>query len=199
MASWLLLPPARSAGRWLAGGRCRAAAGHADPRMPPPQHCVVIDRAGLRRTAFQGRADPGDGQGYGLLEQWIARLDCYTVREEGADEFSGDVLAVLCPSRPVTDDFRRRLIRYVAAGGKLLVIDSPENQGSTADGLLAPFGLSIRRDQSWKGRLTHGEPAFAGWRPAVDIDFAWQVPAAPMATLGQLPVAATAALSARGR
>jgi hypothetical protein len=189
------------------------------PECLRPQPCVVIDRALSAVPLSEGEKTQGEGKGYGLLEQWIARLDCYTIRKDGndgADEFSGDLLAVLCPSRPVTDDFRRRLCRYVAAGGKLLVIDSPENKNSTADDLLAPLGLSIRRDRLLKGRLEekgrparstgilpvpekHGPdaratgPGASPLLPAVDVEAAWQVTGGePIAAIGGLPVAATA-------
>ncbi len=66
--------------------------------------------------------------------------------------FSGDVLVAICPSRSVSDEFRRQLEQYVDGGGKLLVIDSPENANSTANSLLWPFGMSIHHDRAWKGR-----------------------------------------------
>jgi hypothetical protein len=127
-----------------------------DLKQRHPQRCVVIDRTASNVPLSNGLYTTGGGEGYGLLEQWIARLDCWTVRREDGESFSGDVLAVICPSRSVSETYRQRLEQYVSGGGKLLVIDSPENANSTADFLLNPFGLSIRHDNdnSVNGRLT---------------------------------------------
>ena len=130
----------------------------------------------------------GDGEGYGMLESWIARLGCYTVREEGAEAFSGDAMVVICPSRSVPDEFREKLKQYVADGGKLLVIDSPENAGSTANSVLWPFGMSIHHDRAWKGKLST-----AAQLPAVDVAAANEVVGGqPVARLAEWPVAAAA-------
>ncbi len=129
----------------------------------------------------------GGGQGYGMLEAWIPRLGCYTVRKDGPEAFSGDALVVICPSRSATEDFYDGLLQYVAGGGKLVVIDAPENAGSTANSLLWPFGLSIHHDQAWKGKLTTSSRL-----PVVDITSANQVSGGqPVGKLDKLPVIAT--------
>ena len=66
---------------------------------------------------------------------------------------SGDVLVVVCPTKSVSEEFRAGLIDYVADGGKLLVIDSPDVVGSTANSLLWPFGMSVDHSASRKGKL----------------------------------------------
>jgi hypothetical protein len=76
----------------------------------------------------------------------------------------------------------------VAQGGKLLVIDSPENTGSRANSLLWPFGLSIHHDRAWTGKLSTTVKL-----PTVDIAGANEVTGGrPVGKLDQLPVAATA-------
>jgi hypothetical protein len=147
---------------------------------------VVIDRTTSTVPLSKGADTQGDGAGYGLLEQWIARLGCYTVRQEGPDAFSGDALVILCPSQSVTPKFREQLTQYVADGGKLLVIDSPENTGSKANSLLNLFGLSIRYDRTLQGKLT----GTALW-PAVDIAGAFQVTGGQaLVKLENIPIAA---------
>jgi hypothetical protein len=134
----------------------------------------------------KGAYTQGSGSGYGLLEQWLARLDCNTVRKEGAQAFTGDVLVVICPTRPVPDKFRRQLETYVNDGGKLLVIDSPENADSRANSLLWPFGLSIARDHAWKGKLTTTVKL-----APVDVETACEVVGGqPVARIDKYPVAA---------
>ena len=148
----------------------------------------MIDRTTSVVPLSKGADTQGNGQGYGLLEQWIARLGCYTVRKEGPEAFSGDALVVICPSRSAMEDFRDELSQYVAGGGKLLVIDSPENAGSTANSLLWPFGLSIHHDRAWKGKLSTSSRL-----PVVDVTGANQVSGGqPVGKLDQLPVVATA-------
>jgi hypothetical protein len=123
-----------------------------------------------------------------MLEASIARLGCYTVRKDGPETFSGDAMVIICPSRSVSDEFREKLKQYVADGGRLLVIDSPENVGSTAHGLLWPFGISIHHDRAWKGRLST-----AAQLPLVDVVAANEVVGGrPVARLAEWPVAAAA-------
>ena len=162
--------PAESGGLWLvllAGGTCGwvvagvavAAVGCRAMPVPVPKPdralpCVVIDRTTSQVPLCKGADAQGDGKGYGMFEQWIPRLGYYTRRASGPDAFSGDALVVFCPSRSVSPQFRDRLERYVAQGGKLLVVDSPENDASTANSLLGPFGLSFDHDRPVSGVLT---------------------------------------------
>ena len=84
--------------------------------------------------------------------------------------------------------FSDRLLKYVAEGGKLLVIDSPENTASTADDLLRPFGLSFLRRHPCRGTLSLAD----AW-PAIAVEQAWEIAGGrPVARLGRRPVAATA-------
>jgi len=135
-----------------------------------PERCIVIDRTLSDVPLSKGPYSEGGGRGYGLLEQWFARLDAHTVRLQGAEVFSGDVLAVIYPSRSVSDEYLERLRDYVSFGGKLLVIDSPENAGSTANSLLQPFGLLMHMERTWKGRLTVSDAL-----PQVEVARAWEV------------------------
>ena len=168
---------------WTAG--CLAAvAVHRSTFLPPEptdrKFRVVIDRTvsdvPLGRGAF---SEGEEGAGYGLLEQWIARLGYVTQRRSGREVLDGDMVVVICPDKAVSQEFREGLVEYVAGGGKLLVIDSPDNPGSTASSLLWPFGLSVSHDTSRKGQLTMaGNPGTMrsmvadGARPAVEADWA---------------------------
>jgi hypothetical protein len=159
-----------------------------EPECVRPMTRVVIDRTASTVPLSKGADTRGKGDGYGLLEQWIARTGCYTVRKDGPDAFSGDALVVICPNRSVTAEFREQLTQYVADGGRLLVIDSPENTDSTANSLLWPFGLSIHHDRVWKGKL-----GTASRLPAVDIAGAKEVTGGqPVGKLDKLSVVATA-------
>ncbi|MGA2059741.1 MAG: hypothetical protein ABSG67_04615 [Thermoguttaceae bacterium] len=78
--------------------------------------------------------------------------------------------------------------RYVSGGGRLLVFDSPENENSTANSLLWPFGLSIERKQPWTGTLTLVD----NW-PGIDISSANEIAGGRVVgKFAQRPVAAVA-------
>jgi hypothetical protein len=156
------------------------------PECQRPQTEVVIDRTTSAVPLSKGAYISGQGEGYGLFEQWISRLQCHTVRKEGDDAFSGDVLVAICPSQPVDASYRHRLIQYVENGGKLIVLDSPENKDSTANSLLWPFGLSIHHDAAWQGVLKlNGRATDITAQRACEVDGGQVV-----AQLNKLPVAA---------
>lgn len=189
-AEWLVLFAAGTCGWALAS---LAVVGLQRWQMPlpncqRPERCVVIDRTTSDVPLSKGAFTQGNGAGYGLFEQWLARLDCRTVRQQGDESFSGDALVVICPSRSVPDNFREAAQQYVANGGKLLVIDAPENTRSTANGLLASFGITVRHDRFTKGELNASIKL-----PRVDVDGACLVTGGQtIATIANYPVAAVA-------
>lgn len=186
-AGWLLLLAAGTCG-WVAASLAVAAVHHGAlpaPECLRPESCVVIDRTTSNVPLGKGMYTRGDGDGYGVLESSIARLGCYTVRRE-ADLFSGNALVVLCPSRSVSEEFSEELRVYVEQGGRLLVIDSPENTSSTVSSVLWPFGLSIHHDRALQGKLSS-----AAELPEVDVASANEVVGGePLAKLDEHTVAA---------
>ncbi len=159
------------------------------PAVQRPMTRVVIDRELSEVPLFTGAfADDPEGSGYGLLEQWIPRLRNYLSRQQGDGVFQGDALVVICPTRSVSAEYQRQLEHYVASGGHLLVIDSPDVVGSTANSLLWPFGLSVdyglALDPSARLRV-QGEQAELACPAACPI---WG--GEPIAWVDDLPVAA---------
>ena len=165
---WLVLLAAATCG-WAAAGTGVAAAGRWNMPVPEakaagPKPCAVIDRTASQVPLSKGAFTRGEGEGYGLFEQWISRVavpwgnsdrNLYTTRrghrsvgvvDPEALSDDTDALVVICPSRSVSAEFRQRLEQYVRDGGRLLVLDSPENTASTANSLLWPFGLSVRHE-----------------------------------------------------
>jgi hypothetical protein len=158
------------------------------PECVRPMTRVVIDRVLSTVPLSNGADTQGDGSGFGLLEQWIARLGCYTIRQDGDGVFSGKALVVLYPSHSVLPEYREKLRQYVADGGKLLVVDSPENARSTANSLVNAFGLTIHHDLSWQGKLE----ATSSWS-AVEISQACKVTGGEsLIQLGDTPIGAMA-------
>ncbi len=159
------------------------------PERVRPMPQVVVDRTLSDVPLANGANIRGDGEGYGTFEQWIARMGCFTVRRSGPDALADDVdaLVVICPSRSVTSAYRDRLVDYVAGGGKLLVIDSPENAASTAGSLLSPFGLAVDHANPIRGELLIADD----WPGGVKVDRACRVTGGePIARLKSAPIGA---------
>ncbi len=191
-AAWLLLLAAATLG-WVFGGAAVIAWGRMRmpvPKVERPMTRVVIDRTTSDVSLSKG-AYAQNPQGFGMFEQWISRVHIpvdgelrgsYTARRTGLEAFSGDAVVVVCPTKPVTCEFRDALVKYVREdGGKLLVIDSPESGPSTANSLLSPFGLSVVHDMQWEGFLSLGE----GW-PTMEVEYAYEIAGGePIAWMGE--------------
>lgn len=115
------------------------------PTRNEMQH-VVIDRTLSDVPLFTGAfADDKQGNGYGLLEQWVPRIGNYTTRDSELAVFAGDGLVVICPTHLPSREYRQHLINWVQKGGRLVVFDSPDVENSTANSLLLLFGMSSQR------------------------------------------------------
>ncbi len=198
--TWIAIVAAGAAGWVLAGlavaGMHRTA--FSPPKVVRPQPSVIVDRtvsdAPLCKGGFISGYGGGDGygDGYGMIEQWIPRLGYNIRRESGPAAFSGNALLVITPTRSVSREFQEQLVRYVEEGGNLLVIETPENTGSTANSLLWPFGLSVHPGQAWRGPLT-----MAGDWPGLPVARAIEVSGGePIARLGSMVVGA---MTTRGK
>jgi hypothetical protein len=161
------------------------------PPLRQPVRHVVLDRTVSEVPLFTGAfADDKNGLGYGLFEQWIPRMGNWTSRATGSSVFAGEAIVIVCPTRSVTPEYQRRLREFVAAGGQLLVLDSPDVAGSTANSVLRPFGLA----STAAGAEQHAGPLV--WAEPL------QIPTTPLlascrieggqvlAAIGETPVAA---------
>lgn len=158
------------------------------PKATRPFTQVVMDRTVCDSPLSKSGFIAGQPNGFGIFERWILRLGYFTSRREGRDAFAGDALVFAYPSQEVPADFRRQLVDYVAAGGNVLVLDSPANPRSTANTLLHPFGLSVVRTTQRAG-LLETPPA---WPATVSIDAAWEIRGGtPRVRIANRPVAAT--------
>jgi hypothetical protein len=161
--------------------------------MPLPQPArpfvhVVIDRTLCGTPLSKSGFIAGEANGFAIFERWILRLGYFTSRRSGPEALTGDLLVFTYPTRTVTDEFRAAVVRYVASGGRVLILDSPENTTSTANSLLYPFGLSLDSSRALNGSLTS-----ASGQPAVPIEAAYHVVGGePVLSLDGTPVAATA-------
>ena len=188
--AWLVLLGAAACG-WCVGA-VGAGAMHRRAMPPPvavrPFTHVVIDRTICDVPLSKSGFIAGKENGFGIFERWILRLGWFTSRRRGPQAFRSDLIVFAYPTGPVSREFREALDAYVTAGGHALVLDSPANTASTANILLHPFGLRLDHATQTKGVLTVPQ----GW-PAVAVDSACAVEgAAPLISIGQTPVAATA-------
>ena len=177
-----------AAGAWAALAAHRHALPAEKAQRPLPH--VVIDRTLSEVPLFLGAFPEGEeGAGYGLLEQWIPRVGNYTSRRSGDEVFWGDGLVIICPTRSVTETYRQQLVRFVASGGRVLVLDSPDVAGSTANSLLWPFGMASRRGLS---EQPEGKLRCAFTDKQVPLQTACEITGGqPLAWLADNPVAAS--------
>ncbi len=160
--------------------------------MPAPEPArpyvhIVIDRTLCDTPLSKSGFIAGDARGFGIFERWILRLGYFTSRRTGLDVTTGDLVVFAYPTRTVTLYFRDAIVKYVESGGKVLVLDSPENAGSTANSLLYPFGLSVDASRALDGSLEA-----VGNRPAIRIESAHQVTGGqPVVSLNGVPIGAT--------
>ena len=113
------------------------------PEAKRPMINVTIDRtvcdAPLSRSGFIS----GQKNGFGIFERWILRLGYFTARKKGIDAISGNLIVFMQPNQTVENEFREALVNYVTNGGKIFILDSPENLDSTANSLLYPFDTKV--------------------------------------------------------
>ena len=182
---WLLWLACLILGPTAAAAALTDLAPKAAPSMKHPLPHVVLDRT-VSHVPLSAAGFTDEANGYGLVEQWISRLGYVTSRAEGRDAFAGDALLILSPTGSVSETYRRQLVDYVESGGKLIVFDSPDRAGSTANSLLWPFGLSSLHATDARGTLQHDDR----W-PALELMATCRIDGGePLFWVGETPVAA---------
>jgi hypothetical protein len=168
---WLMLVGAGFAG-WFAGAELVRAAHQAELPLPtrqPRMIEVAMDRTVSDAPLPKGGFISGSEQSFGIFERNMLRLG-YSISRRTADLELADadgippnLLVVLNPSLDVPSTFRDAVKRYVENGGRLLVLDSPQNEKSTANSLLYPFALAVDHSVNYAGTLatTNDWPAVA--------------------------------------
>jgi hypothetical protein len=175
---WILAAPVLRSVHW-----------HAMPKPSHgPFHRVIMDRTVCTSPLSKGGFIEGKPDGFGVFERWILRLGYFIKRASGADALHDDLVVFTYPHGDVTPEFRRQLIEYVRNGGKVLVIDAPENASSTANSLLYPFNLEVKRQQA----LPPGDLVTTAPWPSTKIASACETAGGePLFRLGDKPVAST--------
>ena len=135
------------------------------PKAVRPMVQVMIDRTVCNGPLSRSGFISGKKKGFGIFERWILRLGYFTSRRSGTEALTGDLVVFMDPNQTVTNNFRQELVNYVELGGKVLILDSPINTGSTANSLLYPFGLTVTPNMQLRGQLKAQE----SW-PVIQID-----------------------------
>jgi len=120
--------------------------GHGDFVLPPP--------LGYSRVPDEKAFD-------GFLV-WTQRMGRFPRVSDSIDEAleGSEALVLINPTRELSPASQRRIIRWVAGGGRLLVMDSLLNRRSSANQLLRAFGLELVCDVfPCPGGPSEGPPA----------------------------------------
>ena len=119
------------------------------PQPVTPYTKVVFEQEhGDYELPLQGFTDKAE-RSFEVFYQWVLRIGYYpftgsTLRDDLA---RADILIIINPSKEFTPAEMGRVQEYLARGGKILVMDNPDNSASTADGLLAAFGMKINKEK----------------------------------------------------
>jgi len=175
---------------WVAGTatvRTLHSHGVPAPAAVRPFVHVVMDRTVCETPLSRSGFIDGRPNGFGIFERWILRLGYFTSRRSGPDVTAGDLVVFAYPTRMVTQEFRDSIADYVASGGRVLVLDSPENAASTANSLLYPFGVALDSSRKLAGFVQAMEE-----RPPIRIESAYAIAGGqPVISLNGSPIAAT--------
>jgi len=159
------------------------------PGAVRPMVQVAMDRtvseARLPRRGNLG----GTNSDFGFLEQAILRVGYFFKRLDGAPASGPDLIVIPYPNQKepaIVRQYADALERYVKGGGKLLILDAPENIGSVANSLVYGFDLSVKRVPGTNAsQLSIRQP----W-PELSVDSALEVRGGiPFAWLHGRPVA----------
>jgi hypothetical protein len=187
--AWVILLSAGMLGWGISAVSARAIHRHSMslPKSTRPMVKVIIDRTICSGPLSRSGFISGQKDGFGIFERWILRLGYFTRENEAAGAFTGTLLVFLSPNQTVSEQFRDALVEYVTAGGKVLILDSPENSGSTANSLLYPFGLTVNRSRQLNGSLK----AQPDW-PTITINSSCQIDGGkPIMWIDSTPIAAS--------
>jgi hypothetical protein len=187
--SWLIILTAALCGWAVASASARTIHKYSMPlpQAKRPMISVTIDRTVCNAPLSRSGFITGQRNGFGIFERWILRLGYFTSRKQGIEAISGNLVVFTQPNLTVENEFRKALVNYVTNGGKILILDSPENSDSTANSLLYPFGINIDRTTSYSGLLKAPE----NW-PTIRIDSAYKIEGAePFLWADNVPIGAS--------
>ncbi len=138
---------------WSAAGFFINGLGMELPEAKRPMVRVALERGISGVSLPEGGFISGEEDCFGHFERSILRLGYFPYRSGSKRIFDGNLLIILYPSQKPGPGFIKQLEKYVSSGGKVLILDSIENKGSSINDLLQPFALSVKRTEELSGIL----------------------------------------------
>jgi len=114
-----------------------------EPRREPVY--VTFDQSHGNYVVPGERLPIMNWQNFQTFYVWTQRLGLVPRNEPSLDRAvqNSRALVQIQPVRPFSIEEIDRIVDFVRRGGTLVVLDSPENVGSTAPSLLGPFGIEL--------------------------------------------------------
>jgi hypothetical protein len=188
-ADWMLILAAGAMGWGLGAPIVRAINKTA---MPEPKAHSPMIRIGMDRTVCDAKLPKngfiaGRTTDFGQFERSILRLGYFTFRASGEDLSDANVIVFLKPNLSIPEKFKKQLAQYVKDGGKLLVMDSPDNNSKSGSKLIHQFGMQFKRPYSPAGGKLD---VSSGWPAPVVKNSMVVQGGTPFVKLGGKPVGA---------
>jgi hypothetical protein len=122
-----------------------AKTAYALPKPHRPPVYVTFDQSHGNYNLPAERLPTVNWRNFQTFYVWTQRLGLVPRNENSVRDAVQDsrVLVEIQPVRPFSIDDIDRVVDFVRRGGTLVVLDSPENLGSTATTLLGPFNISF--------------------------------------------------------
>ncbi len=134
-------------GLGLCQALARSAYGVPQP-MTPYTRVVFEQQHGDYELPLKGFTKDRE-RSYEVFYQWVLRVGYYpfTGRTLPQDLQDAHILVIINPVKTFLPDELAGIKAFLEKGGRVLLLESLTNQNSTADQLLAPCGLKVRRER----------------------------------------------------
>ncbi len=131
------------AGLWGTTHLAEAAYPPAVPKIPPVEVIFSAEDGNFELPLFGFLQN--DAAGYEVFYQWVLRVGCFprvSLSLAEALDRPGPAV-VIRPRKKIPAEALAKLRPYLERGGVLLVLEGPTHPDSSADTLLAPYGLAF--------------------------------------------------------
>lgn len=132
---------------WVGMWACAACASQSyrvpAAHTPPEQVVFEMQHSSYGLPLFSFTKDYPNS--YDVFYLWVLRLGYYTTVSFDLDRAlqSDDPIVLIKPTEPFPAETMSAVRAFLERGGSLLVLESPNNEKSTTNSLLRPFGLAM--------------------------------------------------------
>jgi hypothetical protein len=115
------------------------------PRSPYTRISFLKSHSNFELPAGLGHSLYSPEVCFDVFYEWTQRIEYVPSVASSLDDAlrNGDAIVVINPVKSFSSKEQKKIVKYVAEGGKLLVLDTILNPGSTANQLLTNFGMSV--------------------------------------------------------